>query len=599
MSLRVLAIAAALTFAACGPSGSSDDTGDDQPPGRALRIEPGDVTLLVENHTAATQVYRVIETDDRGDDHDVTADAALSLGLPLGSFDGATFTSAPDRGGRTTVTATWEDLTATADLTVLLRSVIVEPGVPSDVPGDFATAGTGGAAPRLVYPASGVIVPPTLNSFEFHFEPGAGNDAFELTFTGSAIQLVVYLTCAQPVGAGCIWEPSQSTWDTLATAARGDAPLTYKLRGLDHDAGAPVAGVSDEQWMQVSSDDLAGGIYYWAAGAGAVMRYDFGRRGASAERFLGVGQTSASTCVGCHALSRDGSQIAVGLDIPGPAALETYTVATRTRQFTTATSGFPGFPSPNGANFFSFSPDNQRIVSSGGTTLVVRNAADGTGMTTAVQNATMPDWSPDGSAVVFARPGQAAPAANPGVSRGSIVRVDASTWTGEQTLVASAGENNYYPSFSPDNQWVVFNRAAGTDSFDAPDAKVYVVSAGGGTPIALQAATSTNGDSWPKWGPLVHHYAEGTLLWVTFSSRRPYGLRGGTNSQIWMVGLDPARAAQGLDPSFAAFWLPFQDFASGNHIAQWVENVDRQECPDGSCPAGELCEGGLCVPVIE
>lgn len=40
-----------------------------------------------------------------------------------------------------------------------------------------------------------------------------------------------------------------------------------------------------------------------------------------------------------------------------------------------------------------------------------------------------------------------------------------------------------------------------------------------------------------------------------------------------MVGVDPARAAAGNDPSFVAFWLPFQDLASGNHIAQWVEEI--------------------------
>ena len=29
-----------------------------------------------------------------------------------------------------------------------------------------------------------------------------------------------------------------------------------------------------------------------------------------------------------------------------------------------------------------------------------------------------------------------------------------------------------------------------------------------------------------------------------------------------------------------------------------VEHVDRQPCTEGSCPSGEFCEGGYCVPFI-
>lgn len=593
----------ALAFAAlvaCGPSGPGDDGGDDDvQPGAGLRLEPATAELVVADATPATQRYRVILTDAAGAERDVSDDAALSLGLPsLGSFAGPTLTTAPDRGGRTIVTATWGGMVATGDLTIRLRQVIVEPGVPADGPGDFDAATAGGAAPALVYPDSGVIVPPNLNTMEVHFQPGGGNDVFQLTVTGSALELVVYLTC-QPLGGGCVWDPSQTTWDILATAGRGDEPLAYKLRGLDHDAAAPRYGETAPRTLQFAADDVDGGLYYWAAGAGAIMRYDFGRRGQSAERFLGVGQTGGRMCVGCHTLSRDGSKIAVGLDIPGPAALETYTVGTRARLWSTATGGgFPGFPSANGANFFAFSPDASRLVSSDGRALSVRNADDGAGLAQVVANATMPDWSPDGARVVFARPASAPPAASPGVSGGSIVSVDAASWGGEQTLVASAGENNYYPSYGPDSAWVAFNRSMLSDSFDAADARVMVVAAQGGAPIALARATSTAGDSWPKWAPLAHTYAGGTVHWLTVSSRRPYGLRGGTTSQLWMMGFDPARAAAGEDPSFAAFWLPFQDPASGNHIAQWVEHVDRQPCTEGTCPSGEFCEGGYCVPFI-
>jgi len=602
LSKIAAALVASAALVACGPSGGGNhppgtdpDGGTNPPPGAHLEIAPGQVTLTVAGGVAQTQVYTIEAVGADGTRTDVSSETQLSLGLPgIGSFTGNVLTTAPDRGGHTLVTAEWHGLQATSDLTVLLRSVIVEPGAPPDAPDRFGGASPGGAPPELVYPDNGVLVPPNLNTMEFHFRPGSGQDLFELTFTGSNLQLAVYLTCT-PLGGGCVWSPTQDTWDVLATAGRGDAPLRYTLRGLDQ--GTSQVGASTERSIQYASDDVTGGIYYWAAAAGQIMRYDFGLRGQNAEHFLDPAKVGALTCVGCHTLSRDGSKIAVGLDIPGPAGLETLTVSSRTKDW--SAGGFTGGDLGAGANFFSFSPDDARLVSSTGTNLEVRSATDGTGMTTVVQNATMPDWSPDGGRVVFARAGQASIGANPGVSKGSIVQVDTTTWQGEQVLVSSAGENNYYPSYSPDGSWVLFDRCAGTDSYDQMDARLWVVSAQGGDPIQLATASpAPGGDSWPKWSPVAHSYLGGQVFWLTFSSRRAYGLRGGGTSQLWMVGFDPARAAVGLDPSFTAFWLPFQDPSSGNHIAQWAEHVDRTPCSDG-CASDETCDpDGYCVPVV-
>jgi hypothetical protein len=591
----------ALALPACGPS-AGDDTGGDDQPGAGLRVEPGDVTLTIEGGVAVTQEYVVIHVRDDGSEADVTDEAELSIANPaLGSFAGSTFTSAPDRAGRTTVRASWQDLSGEAALTLKLRTVIVEPGAPDNAPDLFDSATTGGAAPELVYPESGVIVPPNLNALELHYLPGAGNQLFEIEISGELLEIAVYTTCT-PVGAGCAWLPSEDTWELLSTGARGEDPLWYLVRGLP--AGGGAAGESAARWIQFSQDDLLGGIYYWNAGAGAIMRYEFGRRGQSAERFLGVGETGATTCVGCHALSRDGLKIAVGLDIPGPATVETYEVGTRAFLWATTTTGGIPIPGGDGANFTTFSPDGSQLLGSDGASLWLRNAADGSGKTTVVPSGTMPDWSADGSRVVFARPAQAAPIAGaPGIGQGSIFTVDPTTWSGEQALVTSTGgsDNNYYPAFSPDGSLVVFNKSALADSFDATDARVWLVPAAGGTPVPLgNASPAPGGDSWPKWGPFVHAYQDGEVMWLTFSSRRAYGLRSSGTAQIWMVGVAPGRLADGQDPSFAAFWLPFQDSASGNHIAQWVEMVDRQECdPEHPCPTGEFCEGGICLPEVD
>ena len=139
------------------------------------------------------------------------------------------------------------------------------------------------------------------------------------------------------------------------------------------------------------------------------------------------------------------------------------------------------------------------------------------------------------------------------------------------------GGNNYYPSFSPggspDGTFVVFNRSAG-DSYDATDARVMVVSAAGRKTIDLRRINEVNvGNSWPKWAPFVHHFRGATIFWIAYSSRRPYGLRNLGNAQIWVVPVDTAKLAAGMDPGFPPFWLPFQDPMTGNHIPQWVEKA--------------------------
>src|SRR5438067_8445197 len=99
--------------AACSPSGRSPGggSGSDLPP---LRVVPDNATLVIDNAVPAMQDYAVIAHDADGD-HDVTADATLTIGNPaLGSLAGSLFTSATDAGGKTLVTATWNADTATS-----------------------------------------------------------------------------------------------------------------------------------------------------------------------------------------------------------------------------------------------------------------------------------------------------------------------------------------------------------------------------------------------------------------------------------------------------------------------------------------------------
>jgi hypothetical protein len=74
--------------------------------------------------------------------------------------------------------------------------------------------------------------------------------------------------------------------------------------------------------------------------------------------------------------------------------------------------------------------------------------------------------------------------------------------------------------------------------------------------------------------------------------------------QIWMAAIDVtvANAPQvAQDPSFRAFWLPFQDMTTHNHTPQWTQAVAGNPTPDagacvvqgGNCTAGQTCCSGL------
>jgi hypothetical protein len=256
---------------------------------------------------------------------------------------------------------------------------------------------------------------------------------------------------------------------------------------------------------------------------------------------------------------------------------------------------------------------------------------------------TMPDWAPDGKSILFVEPqyvgtwDSATRNDDDHVFGGSIFTATfdkpSNSFGAPAAVVTSGGENNYYPGFSPDGAFVVFDRVplqtvanpisgrpdcTGTgqqvicpnDSFANPKARIWLTSTKPGA--APVDAASANGspasaavdvsNSWPRWSPFIQTYKGDRLLWVTFSSTRDYGLRvrnhkagmfpcypadslqqaGSSHAaafstscqqpQIWMAAINLSHLeAGGVDPSFVAFWLPFQDDGTHNHTAQWTQ----------------------------
>jgi hypothetical protein len=112
------------------------------------------------------------------------------------------------------------------------------------------------------------------------------------------------------MNGGCIYTPDATVWKWIAETNRGGQPLAIHARATD-DSGTGV-GTSADVSLAFAYDDIKGGIYYWKASGGdtgdsAIMRFDFGNTQQTApERFVGPDKASGK-CVGCHALSRDGT----------------------------------------------------------------------------------------------------------------------------------------------------------------------------------------------------------------------------------------------------------------------------------------------------
>jgi hypothetical protein len=610
--MPALALAAA---AACGGGGGggaggvdAGDNGNGNGNGNAeglvsIALEPANPSLTIDNDTPATAEFRAIGTYEDGSERDITRSARFSIvDSSLGRMEGPAFTSFTTRGGSTRVTAALGGVSGSTNLSLILRKRYVDPDSADDLPDDPGDAFAGDEdaerAPQLVYPNDGVLVPPNLRDIEIHFLPGEDNELFELSFTNTFTDIVLYLRCTFELNGGCIYQPDATLWTWLAQTNRGAEPVQISLRATD-DEGTAV-GVSESIEMRVSFDDVRGAIYYWTtSGDTAIMRYDFGDSDQQeAEVFMRPEFDDNQTCVGCHALSPDGSKMVAELGGQNDGRLVLFDVfeqelivpVTERRQ-----SIFQSWK-PDGSEFVGVYMDNN--ATDFNLLLFDGDTAEFTGTidigATADDPANHPDWSPDGSRIVFTRVGEAN--TNQRSYYGAIQMITYEgddEWSVPETLVPREdGTNFYYPAFSPDPDYIIFNRSrcnsgntgSECDGDMNPTATLMMMrSEVGATPVELTRANAPGVrdegrtalyNSFPKWSPFVFQRTEefGTrLMWVTFSSKRDFGLRE-TDTLLWMAAIDPDPVRSGLDPSFPAFAIPYQDLETNNHIAQWTQS---------------------------
>ena len=628
----------------------------------SLSIEPANVLLNASDKAAVTQKFTVRGTYSDKHTEDLSNQAFFSADdTRLGFFEGSSFltrTGMAAVGGTSAVRARVGTMSVSANVTVKLQqntsdtppsgSTTPTP-LPSQPEDKFGGTVDASRKPRILYPNSGVMVPPNLGQLEFHFNPGpTSNTLFQLSFVNAITDVRVHLRCYLPTGftlpsgetRGCIYTPSADVWRFLAESNRGGQPVQVTLKATGNTGG--TVGVSDPILLNFARSEIKGALYYWTTSGGtAVMRYDFAGTGdQKATSVLTKNNISTSVnCVGCHALSRNGKKLVAEVNgqNDGRLALVDLSTFTSADKLPLAQSG------TKLSNFESWNPDGSKFVGayadSGATyfNLMLFNGTDakfekeisGTGTSTNPVN--HPDWSTDGQTIAYMSMGLKG--TNQRSFKGSIRMVKAQaggTWSSPTTVVpAVSGRNRYYPAIAPDNGFLVYNEStcpSGESHTDCnsdtdPSAMLWAAKLqANATPVALARANApglmdkgvTNlTNSYPKWSPFVtrgNGSDTSKLMWVTFSSSRNYGLRSAPaissteNSKgtlLWMAAVDPDKVAQGVDPSSPAFALPFQDLGTSNHIAQWAEYLVSNGCStvgEGCGSGGSTCCNGLqCV----
>jgi hypothetical protein len=564
---------------ACGSS-STELIGDDALPGlETIAITPAASRIdLVDLAVPHALDFTAIGTFRDGPPRDVTAEVTWSTDRPdAGAFPTpGRWTGTNRAGGLVTVEARSGPIAATARIEIFVQLELADPVFPPP-PGSTdpfepptpVVVGDPTRSPRVVYPAHEVMFPQGLYRILFQLDAGDVADVFRLHFVGPYLDLAVFTTADR-------WQPDELAWDLVAHTSTGER-AALAVAGVDStDPGTVWESAPIDLYF--ARDAIPGAVYYWSSTSEGVVKASPSLP--TPTEFYP--QPPDDKCAGCHALSRDGRRMALGYD--GERLLE---VSVPDRNII--------LPRDRDAGWSTFSPDGARVLVAHEGTLTLLDA--GTGMPLGpdggrvpVMNATHPDWSPRGDDVVVAQCMRATD--NRSVEGCGIVRIPYvdDAWGAPETLVPAGGgmDNNFFPRYSPDGSWVAYVHARGRSSVQ-PTAELRLVAAGGGAPITLARANhrvgpddgvAGIGNTMPAWAPVTSR----DVQWVAFSSMRAYGVVPTGPSQLWVAAVDTSITG---DPSFAAFWLPFQDTAARNHRAFWA--IDPEiSCTDESA---EVCDG--------
>lgn len=520
-----------------------EDAGPGLPGLVELRLSPPSSTIDLPDSTPRAVQLTATGVFSGGEERDVTTLVEWSVDNPYpGALDapGHWLTSG-QAGGVVVITARSGPVAGTAEVRVILSRTIDDslfppPAGAADLFEGAVSVDDPTRAPVVRYPETATTIPPDLARMLFQYAAGVGNDVWRLRFDSEFLHLVVLTGATR-------WQADAEVWSWIARTNVGGAFVLEVAGGA---VGAPgTVYPAPPLLLQVAATPIAQAVYFWSAETVWRAQVSDG----AAIPFYAT--PADGTCVGCHALSRDGRRMAVGY---GGETLQVVDVPGR-NVLVGADRGYA-------MGWATFSPDGAQVLVADKGKLQLVDVATGAGTPIALPPgvlATHPDWSPDGAAIAVAIGG---PVGNKDMKGGRIARLPyAGGLLGPpEVLVEATGaeDNNFFPRWSPDGRVIAYVHADGA-SRGAVTAEIRLVAADGGAPVvaARLNGVADSGNHFPAWAPS----ATPGRAWLAFASQRMYGevLPAGVHDQVWVSAIDLDRVATGEDPSSAPFWLPAQN----------------------------------------
>ena len=294
---------------------------------------------------------------------------------------------------------------------------VVDPSLPPGVVGGFDGAGPGTSGITLVYPNAGALVPHDLAPIDVQWN--GSSPVYRVTFAvDNGNRLRGYVKSAD-------WIPPASNWAWLQDVAAGHQ-IQLSVDGATIDGnGTPQGAVagSGAQALAVSRDDATGALFYFATtgdqitGDGTLERLELGAQ--MADKYLNKSNDGNGQCVGCHSLSRDGTRVAFTfLNLLGAGTGTTMSLGSVDATNPTMQQATAGTTAATS----SFSPDGKQLVTAYDGKLSIRDAVTGALVMDLPTTGTamFPDWSPDGSTIVFVRTAVACMPGQPNFGQSSI-----------------------------------------------------------------------------------------------------------------------------------------------------------------------------------